>query len=156
MFYNSSNSFEYNDCVSKGACSISPAISSMQEVMLILLRQIAYYLLKLKEFKIANNEITFSLIYQITLLDAVKDFSEYQVLNLFSKHYKNLVKVRKEYLKMYPDKTDANLADIQTDPSFIARRDMIDKMVDGEVAKRGREINNIERPNDVYIIASYL
>ena len=100
MFYNSSNSFEYNDCVSKGACSISPAISSMQEVMLILLRQIAYYLLKLKEFKIANNEITFSLIYQITLFDAVKDFSEYQVLNLFSKHYKNLVKVRKEYLKI--------------------------------------------------------
>lgn len=63
---------------------------------------------------------------------------------------------RKEYLKMYPDKTDANLADIQTDPSFIARRDMIDKMVDGEVAKRGREINNIERPNDVYIIDSRL
>ncbi len=63
---------------------------------------------------------------------------------------------RKEYLKMYPDRTDANLADIQTDPSFIAKRDMIDKMVDGEVAKRGREINNVERPNDVYIIDSRL
>lgn len=63
---------------------------------------------------------------------------------------------KKEYLKMYPDRTDANLADIQTDPSFIAKRDMIDKMVDGEVAKRGNEINSVERPNDVYIIDSRL
>ena len=63
---------------------------------------------------------------------------------------------KKEYLKMYPDRTEANLADIQTDPSFVAKRDMIDEMVDGEVAKRGREINNVERPNDVYIIDSRL
>lgn len=63
---------------------------------------------------------------------------------------------KKEYLKMYPNRTDANLADIQTDPSFIAKRDMIDKMVDSEVAKRGNEINSAERPNDVYIIDSRL
>ena len=49
MFYNASNNYEYNDCVAMGACSISPNISSMQEVMMILLRQIAYYL-KIKRF----------------------------------------------------------------------------------------------------------
>ena len=99
MFYNSSNSYEYNDCVSRGACSISPAVSSMQEVMLILLRQIAYYLLKLKEFNITNDSITRSVISQLALLDAAKDFSEYQILNIFSKQYENLIFLRKDYLQ---------------------------------------------------------
>ncbi len=64
--------------------------------------------------------------------------------------------VKKEYLKMYPDRGDANLGDIQTDPSFATQRNMIDQMVDSEVAKRGNEINSVERPNDVYIIDSRL
>lgn len=64
--------------------------------------------------------------------------------------------VKKEYLKMYPDREDANLADIQADETFIEKRNLIDGMVDGEVARRGREINTIERPNDVYIIDSRL
>ncbi len=104
MFYNSSNSFEYNDCVSKGACSISPAISSMQEVMLILLRQVAYYILKLQELGVKNKKEIISLITQVGLLDATKDFSEYQILELFSKQYNNLVNLRKEYLKICKDK----------------------------------------------------
>ena len=58
MFYNTSDNYEYNDCVSKGACSISPAISSMQEIMFVLLRQMAYYLIKLKGFGIIKEEIT--------------------------------------------------------------------------------------------------
>jgi len=57
MFYNSSNNFEYNDCVSRGACSVSPTISSMQEVMFIVLRQIAYYLVKLKDFNVKKENI---------------------------------------------------------------------------------------------------
>lgn len=106
MFYNSSNSYEYNDCVSKGACSVSPAISSMQEVMLILLRQIAYYLLKLKDFGSQKEGITRSLISQIALIDAAKDFSESQILNLFSEQYANLTELRKEYLQMCKNKEE--------------------------------------------------
>lgn len=100
MFYNSSNNYEYNDCVSLGACSVSPNISSMQEVMYILLRQIAYYLLKLKEFGISKEDILYSLISEIALMDAAKDLSESQVLDAFSKEYINLVDARKEYLKV--------------------------------------------------------
>ncbi len=99
MFYNSSNSYEYNDCVSRGACSVSPAVSSMQEVMLILLRQISYYLLKLKEFGITKEDIIRSVISEIALMDAAKDFSESQILNIFSGQYKNLTELRKEYLQ---------------------------------------------------------
>lgn len=106
MFYNSSNSFEYNDCVSRGACSVSPAVSSMQEVMLILLRQISYYLLKLKEFNTEKKDITYALIAQIAMFDAVKDLSEYQILNIFSSMYENLVELRKDYLKLCKEREE--------------------------------------------------
>ena len=104
MFYNSSNGFEYNDCVSRGACSVTPTISSMQEVMFIVLRQIAYYLVKLKEFDIKKENIEKELISQIALIDSVKDFSEVQILDAFSMQYNNLVQARKEYLKLCREK----------------------------------------------------
>lgn len=103
MFYNSSNSFEYNECVSRGACSVSPTISTMQEVMFILLRQTAYYLVKLKDFGVNHLDMEKSIISEIALLDAAKDFSEKQILEAFSIHYTELVKARKEYLKLCKD-----------------------------------------------------
>ncbi len=104
MFYNSSNSFQYNDCVSRGACSISPDISSMQEIMFIILRQIAYYLIKLEEAGVIKNDVTNDLISEIALIDAAKDLTESQILNSFSKEYNNLVQVRKDYIKLCNDK----------------------------------------------------
>ena len=100
--YNSG--FEYNDCIAKGACSISPNISSMQEVMFSLLRQIAYYLIKLRTFDINKDEIIKDVITEIALIDAAKDLSEVQILNTFSKQYTNLLKCRKEYLKVCKEK----------------------------------------------------
>lgn len=104
MYYNSTNNFDYNDCVARGACSVSPSIASMQEVMYILLRQIAYYQIKLNALGIKNEKIKFDIISQIAFIDAAKDLSESQVLNSFSKQYINLVKSRKEYLKLCKEK----------------------------------------------------
>ena len=104
MFYNSANNFEYNDCVSRGACSVSPSVSSMQEVMYILLRQVAYYLIKLKELGVNKDKIARDIVCEIALIDAAKDLSEVQVLNAFSKEYINLVQSRKEYLQLCKEK----------------------------------------------------
>lgn len=65
-------------------------------------------------------------------------------------------RVKKEYLKMYPDRTDANLADIQEDETFVDKIKEIDTVIDEMVAQMGKEINSEERPNDVYIIDSRL
>ncbi|MBQ2835384.1 MAG: cytidylate kinase family protein [Clostridia bacterium] len=64
--------------------------------------------------------------------------------------------IMEEYFKMYPDRKDANLADVQADETFAHKRNEIDKLVDEEMRKKGIEINSKERPNDVYIIDSRL
>lgn len=102
MFYNSN--YDFNNCISMGACSVSPNISSMQELMQVILRQIAYYISKLKEFNVEKEDISYNLILEIAYGDAVKDLSEAQILNAFSKEYNNLVHVRKDYLKLCKEK----------------------------------------------------
>ena len=104
MFYSNFNTDEFNNCTAKGACSISPNVSSMQEVMFIVLRQISYYLLKLVDLNIYKNDIIKDLIFEIALIDGSKDLSEAQILDLFSREYSNLVKSRKEYLKICKEK----------------------------------------------------
>ena len=63
---------------------------------------------------------------------------------------------QKEYMKMYPERKDANISEIQKDEGFATKRTLIDEMVDGEIVKKGKEINKVERPNDVYILDSRL
>ncbi len=100
MFYNSSNNFDYNDCTSHGACSVSPNISSMREFMFILLKQTAFYLSKLKTQGVEEPIVENDVISQTAFIDAMKDLSEARILNSFSKQYINLVKTRKEYLTL--------------------------------------------------------
>lgn len=58
MYYNyyKAEPYEYDEILSKGAYSINPALSSLQEVILIYLKELAYYILQLKGLG-ANNEI---------------------------------------------------------------------------------------------------
>lgn len=63
---------------------------------------------------------------------------------------------KNEYRRMYPDRKNANLTDIEADKDFAAQISIIDEKVDSEVAIKGKKINKVERPNDVYIIDSRL
>ncbi|MDD3435748.1 MAG: hypothetical protein PHC64_01200 [Candidatus Gastranaerophilales bacterium] len=47
---------QYDDFITKGVCATDPTLSALQEVILIYLQELAYYLLKLKKFG-AQNEI---------------------------------------------------------------------------------------------------
>ena len=130
MFYNSSDSYEYNDCISRGACSVSPNITSMQEIMFILLRQISYYLLKLKNFGIEKENIIYDIIFQLAFIDSLKDLSEAKVLELFSKQYANLVKTRKEYMKLCKE-NNSQCEDLKNLLKFSAKTNL------SSILKRG-------------------
>lgn len=130
MFYNSSESFEYNDCISHGACSVLPNITSMQEIMFILMRQIAYYILKLKNFGIDKETVIYDIIFQFAFIDSIKDLSETQILYMFSKQYSNLVTVRKEYLKLC-NESNSSCVDLKNLLKFSAKTNL------SSIIKRG-------------------
>ncbi|MBQ3819057.1 hypothetical protein II810_01280, partial [bacterium] len=95
MFYNSSN--EYNDCTAHGACSIAPDISSMYEIMLILFRQISFYIINLKAIGIDKSDTIYSLIEKIASIDNIKELSQSQILDLLLFLYNDFQNCKNEY-----------------------------------------------------------
>lgn len=55
MFYNYHEDYQYDSCISKGICSINPRTSSLREVLVMYLKQLAFYTLKLKHLGLKNN-----------------------------------------------------------------------------------------------------
>lgn len=55
MFYNYNEDYQYDSCISKGICSINPRTSSLREVLVMYLKQLAFYTLHLKYLGVKNN-----------------------------------------------------------------------------------------------------
>lgn len=55
MFYNYHEEYKYDSCISKGVCSINPRTSSLREVLVMYLKQLAFYTLHLKYLGVKNN-----------------------------------------------------------------------------------------------------
>ena len=55
MFYNYHEDYQYDSCISKGICSINPRTSSLREVLVMYLKQLAFYTLNLKYLGIKND-----------------------------------------------------------------------------------------------------
>ena len=55
MFYNYNEDYQYDSCISKGICSINPRTSSLREVLVMYLKQLAFYTLHLKYLGVKNH-----------------------------------------------------------------------------------------------------
>lgn len=95
-----SENFEYNECNAKGSCSVPPSISALQEVIIISLCQLAYYILKLGDFN-KNSEPQEKLIIEtLATIISTTDYSDEQLLNIVSNIYINIVKAKDNYKKL--------------------------------------------------------
>ena len=65
MFYNYYEDYQYDSCVSKGICSIGPRTSSLQEILVMYLKLLAFYTLELKNFGGHNKDA------EIVILDTI-------------------------------------------------------------------------------------
>lgn len=94
------NNFEYG-CASRGACSVSPNVYAIKAVMMTLLAQIAYLVI-ISENHI--NEYIIELLEIISNIDTTNDYSETQIIDIFSKQYSNYLSLKKEFQKQKSSK----------------------------------------------------
>ena len=107
MFYNyyrQSGDAEYNECTARGACSIAPNISSLQEVLLIFLKQLAFYAIKLNEFGQDTSNIENSIIEGLSTLVSTTDYSDKLLLNIVSRLYNTLNSAKTLYQEVCDEK----------------------------------------------------
>lgn len=91
------NDAEYNDCVLKGICSISPILSHMQAVMLIYLRELAFYLLRLNKLGFSNAKIKKDFIEATSLALTNLECSQENINKLVSIVYEDLFQAKELY-----------------------------------------------------------
>lgn len=87
MFYDNykSNEYEFNECSSKGNCSISPNVSSIQEIMLVLIREIAHYVKKLKRLNYELPKVEFEILHTLSEFISVAEYTDEDVFSAIQK-----------------------------------------------------------------------
>ena len=132
MFYNYGyDNSEYNECDARGACSIAPKVSSLQEVLIIILRQIAFYSLKLDEF---GTDITFqteNTVKGIASIISTTDYTDEQLLNIVGKYYALLLKTKNEYIKQCKEKKKRHI-ELKTDLKITPQTNLTGIISQGE------------------------
>lgn len=120
MQYNKNNEYKHNyvdinECTSRGACSISPTIASLEELSMIFLQHLAFYILKLNELGARNNEIQGEIINILASLVTVNEFSENQLFAIVQNEYFMLNNTKKTYENLCKEKNikPARLKDIE-------------------------------------------
>lgn len=73
---------EYDEFISKGLCAANPTVSALQETLLIFLKELAYYLIKLKEFGATNSIIKEHIIEAFSGMITNIDYNHAQYQNI--------------------------------------------------------------------------
>lgn len=90
---------ETNECLLRGICAINPTISSLQEIILVYLKGLSFYLLKLKELGITSEG------YKDTLMSAFfnvvtnAEYNQDQFHDIIFKLYNSLLQLKALYEK---------------------------------------------------------
>lgn len=153
MFFNKYRAAgnDYNECVSRGNCSISPEIRALQEVILIFLRQMAFYELKLEELNASYFENKETIIDGVLTLISTGEYTNEQLLEIVSKIYSKMIYARKEYLN-FCDKHNLKCDDLKLALKLNPQMTIAEIIKSGEKAFLARYKKISQQQKNIYEI----
>lgn len=111
MYYNFYQSVktEGDECVSKGICSINPLLSSLQEVILLHLKELAFYLVKLQEWGVGNERIKEHVLDALSGVVINAEYNQEQLHSVIGRLYDDTFQAKEIYKQMAQNQeTEAN------------------------------------------------
>ena len=102
MYYNyyQSAKSEFEECTSKGICSINPVLSSLQEVILLHLKELAYYLVKLKTLGVNNEIIKENVLEALSGIIINAEYNQEQLHSIVGRLHNDSFQAKELYVKM--------------------------------------------------------
>lgn len=88
---------EYDECTARGTCSIPPSISAVQETLLVIIRQCAFYISKLKSLEKSTKQEEISLINMFSYAISYTSYNDTQIIGMIKSAYQKLHLLRKNY-----------------------------------------------------------
>lgn len=89
-----------NECTARGACSIAPNISALQELVIYFLRHLAYYVVKLEDLGGFNPSVKFAIINTLSGLVSINELNEKQLYSMLLSEYKLYSETKKTYFEI--------------------------------------------------------
>lgn len=76
---------ESDECLTRGICPVNPTLSFLQEVLLLYVKELAFYILKLKDFGVTNEAIKNTIMYVIFNVITNAEYNQEQFQEIISK-----------------------------------------------------------------------
>ena len=148
MFYNYYQYDDYNfdSCTAKGVCSTDPTISSLQEVIIMYLKQLAFYTLKLKKRGVTNKIIRDNILNTISGLVSNTEYSQEQFKNIILTIYENLRQSKILYERVCKD-NNLSAEKLEKKIHFSKKLDLNEAIKQGEkeFIKKNKLLNQKQR-----------
>lgn len=109
--------FDCDECMSKGICSLNPSLTSVQEVILLYLKELSFYLLKLKDFGVTNEKIKEVVTYAFFNIITDAEYKQEEFHNVMSKLYYFI----EESKALYENFCDEKSIDIEKVKTYFKR-----------------------------------
>ena len=143
--------FDSDDCTSRGVCTLSPGIVSLQELVLHFIKLASFYVVKLSDFGLHNHKIEDEIINDIASLIYINEYSEKQVYELAMRCYyifsnsKNRYKFECSQKNIVLDRID-EFIDFDENYSMaksISLGDILVRRLYNRISTENRNISNI-------------
>lgn len=92
--------YEVDECLTKGICSVNPTLTSIQEIILLYVKELSFYVLKLKDFDVKNDNIKTDLIEIFFNIVTNVNYNQDQFNNIISKLYNHINQSKALYEKL--------------------------------------------------------
>ena len=121
MFYNYFEDYQYDSCVYNGICSIGPRTSSLQEVLIMYLKLLAFYTIELQNLGGYNKDAKQIILDTISMLMQNLEYQNKQFEQLLINIKTLLIDSKKTYLKICKERN--------TEPKFIKTNIKLDSRI---------------------------
>lgn len=95
---------ENNECLMKGICSINPTLSSLQEIILVYLKGLSFYLLKLKDLGVVKENYKDLIISAFFSIITNAEYNQEQFHETIIKLYDSILQLKALYEKTCQEK----------------------------------------------------
>lgn len=123
--------FENDECLTKGLCSINPTLTSIQEIVMLHIKQLAFYILKLKELGGENTAIKELIISSLFNIVTNAEYNQEEFHTLITKMDQNIAQSKILY-ESCCKKSNITTEEIKTYFKHGKRFDLTDAIIKGE------------------------
>lgn len=146
---------ECDECMTKGICSVNPTLNSIQEIILLYLKELSFYLLKLKDFGVTNDNIRNKILIVMSNIVSNAEYNQNQFYKMVSGLHEDIEQSK----ILYENFCQKHQVDIETVKTYFKKTkkfELTDAIKKGEkyFLKKAQNFTPIQK--DIFDIMVFL